>query len=209
MFKVLACGMLVLSLSAPALAQQAEAPSSRYKLRDGDMLDLNFTFVPEFNQTITIQPDGFITLRAVGDLKASGLTVPELKKAVEAQYAGVLNDPVVAIELKDFEKPYFLAQGQVQKPGKYDLRSDITVSQAVAVAGGLNEKAKHSQVLLFRRVAGDKFEVKEIDLKQVLDGKQIMTDVVIKEGDMVFVPQNRMSKVKQYVPLPYLRFLVF
>ena len=85
MYKVLACGILAAVFLAPAAAQQGEEPHSRYKLRDGDTLDLNFTFVPEFNQTITIQPDGFITLRVAGELRAAGLTLPEPKKNPQNQ----------------------------------------------------------------------------------------------------------------------------
>src|SRR5690349_19598227 len=83
----------------------------RYQLKNGDTLDLTFAYVPEFNQSVTIQPDGYITLRAVGEVRAGGLTLPELKKAVEAKYTGTLKEPDVSIELKDFEKPFFLAQG--------------------------------------------------------------------------------------------------
>jgi protein involved in polysaccharide export with SLBB domain len=181
----------------------AAAQQSRYQLKNGDTLDLTFAYVPEFNQTITIQPDGYVTLRAVGEVRAGGLTLPELKKAVETKYEGMLKEPDVSIELKDFEKPFFLAQGEVQKPGKYDLRSDIKLSEAVAIAGGLSPSAKHSQVLLFRRQNGSQVEVKEIDLKKVLGGKDIAGDVQIQAGDMVFVPKSRISKVKEYANLLY------
>src|SRR5205085_12651594 len=110
-------------------------------------------------------------LRAVGDLRAGGLSLPELKKAIDSKYTGTLKEPDVSLEIKDFEKPFFLAQGEVQKPGKYDLRSDIKLSEAVAIAGGLSPSAKHSQVLLFRRSPAGAVDVQEIDLKRVLHGK--------------------------------------
>lgn len=183
----------------------AAPQQSRYHLKNGDSLDLTFVYVPEFNQSVTIQPDGYVTLRAVGDIRAGGSTLPELKKNIEARYTGILKDPDVSIEIKDFEKPFFLAQGEVQKPGKYDLRSDIKLSEAVAIAGGLSQNAKHSQVLLFRRGSGDDVEVKEIDLKKVLQGKDLAGDVKIQAGDMVFVPKSRISKVKEYANLLYWR----
>ncbi len=179
----------------------AAPQQSRYHLKNGDSLDLTFVYVPEFNQSVTIQPDGYVTLRAVGDIRAGGLTIPELKKNIEAKYTGILKDPDVSVEIKDFEKPFFLAQGEVQKPGKYDLRSDIKLSEAVAIAGGLSPNAKHSQVLLFRRASGDDVEVKEIDLKKVLQGRDVAGDVKIQAGDMVFVPKSRISKVKEYANL--------
>jgi polysaccharide export outer membrane protein len=181
----------------------AAPQQDRYQLRNGDTLDLNFIYVPEFNQTVTIQPDGFVTLRGVGEVRAGGLTLPELKKAVESKYTGIMKNPDVSVEIKDFEKPFFLAQGEVQKPGKYDLRSDIKLSEAVAIAGGFNSNAKHSQVLLFRRGSGGQVEVKEIDLKRVLNGKDLERDVRIQAGDMIFVPKNRISKVKEYASMVY------
>ena len=188
----------------------AAAPQqSRYQLKNGDTLDLTFPYVPEFNQTVTIQPDGFVTLRAVGDVRAGGLTIPDLTKAIEAKYAGILRTPEVSVEIKDFEKPFFLAQGEVQKPGKYDLRSDIKLSEAVAIAGGLGPNAKHSQVILFRRRGGEQVDVQEIDLKKVLQGKDLGSDVKIQAGDMVYVPKSRISKVKEYATLLYWRLPLF
>jgi polysaccharide export outer membrane protein len=188
------------------MAVNGAPQQSRYQLKNGDTLDLTFIYVPEFNQTVTIQPDGYVTLRGAGDVKAGGLTLPELKKQIETKYAGILKEPDVSVEIKDFEKPFFLAQGEVGKPGKYDLRSDIKLSEAVAIAGGLSPSAKHSQVLLFRRMPGGTVDVKEIDLKKVLHGKDLASDVKIQAGDMVFVPKSRISKVKEYVSLAYWHF---
>src|SRR5689334_18669799 len=83
----------------PAMSQD------RYTLRSGDTIDLSFAYVPEFNQTLTIQPDGYITLRAAGDVRASGLSVPELKKTIESKYSSIMKQPDVSVEIKDFEKP--------------------------------------------------------------------------------------------------------
>ena len=90
----------------------------------------------------------------MGSIFVEGQTVPELTETLKAAYAKILHDPVITIALKDFEMPYFIAAGQVTKPGKYDLRSDLTVTQAVAIAGGFNDKSKHSQVVLFRPAPG-------------------------------------------------------
>ena len=118
----------------------------RYCLRKGDSFDVDFAFSPEFNQTVVVQPDGFITLRGAGSIRAEGQTIPELTQTIKKAYAKILHDPVVTVALKDFEKPYFVAAGQVAKPGKYELRSDITLVEAVNIAGGFTEASKHSQV---------------------------------------------------------------
>jgi polysaccharide export outer membrane protein len=172
----------------------------RYRLRKGDTFDLDFALSPEFNQTVAVQPDGYATLKGVGSIFLEGQTVPELTDTLKAAYAKILHDPVVAIALKDFEKPYFIASGQVQKPGKYDLRSDLTVTQAVAIAGGFSDKAKHSQVVLFRPVPGGGYESKLVNIKKLLASHNLSEDVKLQPGDTLFVPQNTFSKMRPFIP---------
>ncbi len=174
----------------------------RYLIENGDILDLQFQFTPEFNQTVTVQPDGYITLKEVGDLHIQGETVPEVRQNVRTAYAKILANPVVSIDLKDFQKPYFLAFGQVGHPGKYDLRGDTTVTAALAMAGGLTSESKHSQVLLFRRVNDSWSSVTKIDLKHMLKTHNLQEDMSLHPGDMIYVPQNTISKVKAYIPNP-------
>jgi polysaccharide export outer membrane protein len=172
----------------------------RYRLRKGDSFELDFAMTPDFNQTITVQPDGFITLKAVGSVFVEGQNVPELTETLKTAYAKVLHDPVIAISLKDFEKPYFIASGQVNRPGKYDLRSDLTVTEAVAIAGGFDEKSKHSQVVLFHPMPGGGFQAKLINVKKLLADRDLSEDVQLQPGDMLYVPQNTLSKIRPYLP---------
>lgn len=161
---------------------------------------MTFTFSPEFNQSLTVQPDGFVALRGAGTLLADGLTVPDLRDAITRAYAGTLHEPEITVTLKDFEKPYFLASGEVARPGKYELRGDLTVSEAVAVAGGLTQQARHSQVVLFRRVSSGVAEAQLIDLKKMLNARDLREDLHLRPGDFVFVPQSRISKIRRYMP---------
>jgi protein involved in polysaccharide export with SLBB domain len=172
----------------------------RYELCKGDIFELTFPFTPDFNQTVSVNPDGFITLAGLGDLRVAGKTVPEVRELLKTAYARILHDPVVNIVLKDFEKPYFIASGQIGHPGKYDLRGDTTLTQAIAIAGGFNESSKHSQVLLFRQVSNDWIEVKVVDVKKMFQAGNLTEDLHLQPGDMFFVPQNRISKIKKWIP---------
>lgn len=174
----------------------------RYELRADDVLDISFEFTPEFNQTVNVQPDGYITLRGVGDVHVAGLTVPEITETIRSAYGKILNNPAIAIVLKDFEKPYFTISGQVGRPGKYELRGDTTVTEAIAIAGGFNSSAKHSQVVLFRRVSRDLYEAKLINLKKMLKSHDLSEDAHLRTGDTLFVPQNSLSKIRTFVPNP-------
>jgi len=186
----------------PVLQQR----NPRYQLCHGDTFDLSFPFTPEFNQSVTVHPDGFITLAGLGDLYVLGKTVPELRDLLKTAYAKILHDPVINVVLKDFEKPYFIAGGQIGHPGKYELRGDTTLTQALQIAGGFNENSKHSQVLLFRRVSSDWAEVKVFNVKKMLQGENLSEDLYLRPGDMFFVPQNSISKIRKYLPVSSMGF---
>jgi polysaccharide export outer membrane protein len=179
---------------------QFQERTPRYRLRKGDTFDVEFAFSPEFNQTIPVQPDGFITLKGVGTIFVFGQTLPELTETIKNAYAKTLHEPVITVALKDFEKPYFIAAGQVGKPGKYDLRSDLTLTEGIAIAGGFTESSKHSQVVLFRPAPDGMMEARLLDVKKMLNTRDLKEDVRLRPGDMLFVPQNRISKIQRYLP---------
>jgi len=172
-----------------------------YRLNASDVLEVDFTFAPEYDQTVTVQPDGFITLKGIKDLYAEGITLGELRQRICQAYAGSLHEPEVTITLKDFEKPYFVASGQVARPGKYELHGDATVTEGLAIAGGFTEAAKHSQVILFRRVSDDRVETHILNVKEMLHTRNLAEDVRLRAGDMLWVPQNKISKIRRYLPI--------
>ena len=182
----------------PALHQRYP----RYRIRSSDVIDLSFRFTPEFNQEVTVQPDGYIQARGLPtDVYVQGLTVSEMTAALQKAYSTILNDPEISVALKDFDRPYFVAGGLVGKPGKYDLRGTTTATQAVAMAGGFADGAKNSQVVLFRRSNSDDWmEVKVLNLKEVLKGKNLNEDTVLQPGDMLYVPKSTWSKIEKFLP---------
>jgi len=172
-----------------------------YRLRKSDVVEIKFTFSPEFDQTVTVLPDGFLALKTVGDLFAEGLSVAELKDLVREAYVPTLRDPEVSVILKDFERPFFVAGGQVGRPGKYELRSPTTVAEAIAVAGGFTEQSRHSQVVVFRTVTAGVVEAHVLNVKVMLASRNLEEDFELKPGDMLFVPQNRISKIRKFLPV--------
>jgi polysaccharide export outer membrane protein len=104
------------------------------------------------------------------------------------------------VELKDFEKPYFIVGGEVGRPGKFDLRSETSATEAVAIAGGLKDSAKHSQVLLFHRVPNGWMRVKKLDMKKMLKNADLTEDAYLQPGDFLYVPKNMMSKIGKFIP---------
>lgn len=169
----------------------------RYRLTPSDSMDLTFKFSPEFNQSnVKVQPDGFVTLDGVGDVHVAGLTMPELTRTLNETYSKILKDPDIQVRLQDFNRPYFVVSGQVARPGKYELREATSLTQAIAMAGGFNEAAKHSQVWLFRRQADGTMQSHQTNVKSMMAKGKLKEDVGLQPGDMIWVPQNTWSKVK-------------
>jgi protein involved in polysaccharide export with SLBB domain len=76
----------------------------------------------------------------------------------------------------------------------------MTVTQAIAVAGDFQSSAKHSQVVLFRRVDDQWTEAKLIDVKKMEKNRDLREDPFLHSGDMLFVPKNTMSKIDRLIP---------
>lgn len=203
------CALMFGQLAGPAVCQAQSTIGSgpvleqrhpRYILQREDVLLISFPLSTELNQTVTIQPDGYISLQNAGSVYAQGLTTPELVEVIKKAYAGILHDPIVNIDLQDFQKPLFTVSGQVGKPGQYELRADITVAEAIAVAGGMTMSTAKTQVFLFHRTSKDWMEVKQVNLKDVLNGKNVNEDAMVMPGDMIYVPEKFIAKFKKYVP---------
>ena len=201
----LAICLLALPLS---IAAQVQTPprlttvtEDRYRLQPGDVLEVQFRYSPEFNQIVTVQPDGYITIEIGGDLKVAGFTIEQTREAILRQARTRLQDPVATIVLKEFQRPYFVVAGEVSQPGKIEMRERVTAIQAIMLAGGMKETAKSSQVVVFRTINSDMAEVKLLNLKNIRRTSDLENDLTLQAGDMVFVPRDKISKIERFMKL--------
>src|ERR1700730_10255891 len=155
----------------------------RYALRAGDILDLQYPYTPELNQTVTVLPDGYISLNLLGDVRVSDLTVEQAHDAIIAKGKERLNDPELNLSLKEFQPPYVVVAGQVAKPGTMNLRENTTAMQAILLSGGFSESAQTGQVLLFRKINGDTAEIRVLNLRKFRKTADLERDVQLQPGD--------------------------
>src|SRR5262249_10892781 len=87
----------------------------RYLVMPSDVLTISFPLSPELNQTVTVQPDGYINVNNAGSLYIQGDTIPQIVDALKLAYAKVLHDPIIAVDLTNFQHPQFTVNGQVGK----------------------------------------------------------------------------------------------
>jgi polysaccharide export outer membrane protein len=172
----------------------------QYQLNINDLLEVNFDISPELNQVVRVAPDGYISLRGITPMHVEGQTLSQAVETVKKGYADILNNPTVAVVLKEYEKPFFIATGEVRKPGKYDLLSQTTATQGVAIAGGFNADAKHSQVVVFRQVPNGWAQVATLNLKEMLNQKDLSEDLSLQSGDLIYIPKNTLSKIARFIP---------
>ena len=184
------------SRQLPRLTSGAE---ERYTLHPGDVLDIQYRYTPEFNQTVTVQPDGFISLEIGGDVKVSGRNLEQVRNVILTKARTRLASPELIVVLKEFQKPYVVVAGEVATPGKLEMREKLTALQAVLLAGGFKDSAKSSQILVFRKLNADMAEVKTLNFKSLKRSSDLENDLTLLPGDMILVPRNRISKIERYV----------
>jgi polysaccharide biosynthesis/export protein len=171
----------------------------RYTLHPGDTVDLALRFTPEYNQSLTVQPDGFINVNLIGDVKVSGLTLDQAHDMIVEKLSVPLNKPELNLVLKEFQHPYVVVGGEVQTPGKIELRQDMTAMQAVLLAGGFKATARDTRIVVFRHIDSNNGEVKILNLHRIEDRKDLERDMALQAGDMILVPQNRIATFSRYM----------
>jgi polysaccharide biosynthesis/export protein len=170
-----------------------------YTFHVGDVVVFNYRYTPEFNQTVTVQPDGSVNLNVVGDVKVVGLSVEQARSEIVQKASVRLNNPELTITLQEFERPYFVVAGEVEHPSKFDLREDTTALQAVMLAGGFKDSAHDTQVFLFRKINADEAEVRKLNLHNVKNKADLERDTELQPGDMLLVTRNKLEHVARVV----------
>jgi polysaccharide biosynthesis/export protein len=202
--------VLLLLVSLTLFAQETarktlEAePAQGYVLQPGDLLDVKFFYNPELNQQAVIRPDGCITLQLVDEVQAAGITTDALTRKLKERYDKDLAHPEIAIVVRSFSSQKAFIDGEVGRPGVIELVNQMTVMQAIAMAGGLRETARVHEVVLIRRGQGGAPQALRIDVGKVMSAQELSGDLTLRPFDVVFVPKSKVSKVNTWID-QYLR----
>jgi len=171
----------------------------RYRLQPEDKIEVQYRYTPEYNALAAVQPDGYVGMPLIGEVKLSGLTLEEAAAAIRQKAGQRLNDPEVIVLLKEYIKPFFTVAGEVAKPGRIELHGPVTLVEAIALSGGFKDSAHRTQVLLLRKSSNETAQVRIYDLRKMMSPKGILEDVTLMSGDMLVVPRNFVSKIEPYV----------
>ena len=164
---------------------QPPAFSDEYHLGSGDKLRIEVYKDAQMSQAVQIRPDGKITLPLLGDLEATGRTPLELRDTITTQLKEYMTNPVVTVIVVEATAAVAYVMGEVNHPGAVTLQGgQVTVLQALAIAGGLKDFANAKNIRILRRSATG-VQTIAFNYKSAIGGS---TPVYLRAGDTVVVP---------------------
>jgi polysaccharide export outer membrane protein len=159
-----------------------------YLIGPSDVLAINVWKDTELTRTVTVRPDGKISLPLVGELEVSGLTASSVQHLIVQRLAAYITNPQVTVMVQEVKSQTYVVVGKVTKPGSYELGKPTTVLEAIAIAGGFLDFAKVKKVKIIRRRDSGPSETLYFDYNKVIKGKNSNQNVVLKNGDTIVVP---------------------
>ncbi len=184
--------MFLVSLAALACASTSKGervvtqPPSEYRIGREDVLEIVVWREPELTRMMPVRPDGFIALPLVGEVRAAGKTPSELRQELAKAFGPYVKDASVAVLVREINGPRFSVMGEVVHAGTFPLRGAMSVTQALATAGGLGEFAGNDVVWIRQRPDGKTERVK-LSVKELVQG-ETEGALWLAAGDVLYVP---------------------
>ena len=172
--------------AAPVPAQTPPPPPD-YVIGPDDVLQVLFWREKDHSAEVVVRPDGMISLPLINDVHVVGLTPDQLRDKVTELAKKYIEDPTVSIIVKTINSRKVFITGQVAKPGPYALGAPTTVLQLIAMAGGLGDFADQKNIAIMRTEGGKQVRYK-FNYRDVIKGKNLKQDILLKPGDTVIVP---------------------
>lgn len=195
---------LLLALVATVFASSAFAQSG-YQIRSGDTLSIEVLEDPSLNRTVLVLPDGTISFPFAGSIRAAGRTAGDVDAAITSGIAGnFASEPNVFVTVQALTTTaastgggvagvHIYMMGQIASPGEKHLRRGTTLIQALAETGGFTSFAATKRIVLRRtdKRTGQQ-SVSTINYKAIADGAAVGSDIVLRDGDVIIVPERRL-----------------
>jgi len=169
------------------------AVSSEYIIGAEDVLDITVWRNPDLSKQVQVRPDGRVSMPIIRDITAVGKTPTQLAEEMTNKLKEYVQNPVVAVTLKEVNSSNIFVLGEITHPGKYPLKSKTTLLQGITIAGGFTPIAARNQIVIFRfteNAPGIKKMTASYD-EIVLRGG-ITENLELKSGDTVVVPSEAM-----------------
>jgi polysaccharide export outer membrane protein len=166
---------------------KAQALPPGYVIGPGDVLAVVFWRDNDMSAEVIVRPDGMVSLPLLNDVKAAGFTPDQLRENLIEASSKYVEDPTVAVLVKDIKSRNVFITGQVARPNTYPLHTEMTVLQLIALAGGVLEYSDSDNIVIIRP-APDRPEYLKFNYNHVLQQKNPRQNILLKPGDTVVVP---------------------
>lgn len=160
---------------------------SSYKINPGDILYITVWKEPELSKEVLVKPDGRVSLPLAGEIIAANKTVLEINKELKSKLAKYIPDAETNVTVNQPLGNKLFVLGQVNRPGEFVANQKTDVLQAITKAGGLTPYADSKDIKVLRRESGKQTAIK-FNYNQVIRGKKLEQNIVLKSGDVVIVP---------------------
>jgi polysaccharide biosynthesis/export protein len=188
------------SLRSPMQASQGKLPE--YRLGFGDVLEVKFFNNEKFNDSVTVRPDGRITMERIGDIYVAGMAPSELDSVLTISYSKFIRNPEITVIVRKFGGYMFYVLGEVNKAGGYELQRSMTIMEALALAGGPNNDANLKSVLLLRSTGDKNVRAFRVDITTLTrTDHKVLNDQLyhIQARDVIYVPKTFITNVNLFL----------
>jgi polysaccharide export outer membrane protein len=158
-----------------------------YLLGPGDIIDIAVWKDETLTKSVTVLPDGKLSFPLIGEVKAAGRTVAQLKQEITEKISPYAPDPTVSVEVRQVNSMLVYVIGRVNTPGRFALNTNVNVLQALTMAGGLNPFAKRDKIKIFRQ-EGEKTTILRFKYDEVVEGTGLEQNIMLRRGDLIVVP---------------------
>jgi polysaccharide biosynthesis/export protein len=180
---------------AASPAAFASVSTSDYRVRAGDVLQINVFQLQDFTREAPVDAGGTIGLPLIGAVPVAGMTVRQIEEEIAQRLkAKYLQNPQVLVSVKDAVGLRVAVQGAVKNPGVFPLHGDTTLTNVIAQANGFTEISDQSQVLLIRNTDQGRVATK-VDAGAILSGSA--PDPQVYGGDTVVVGESFIRNVEK------------
>jgi polysaccharide export outer membrane protein len=168
-----------------------------YRFYPGDEIEISLPSAPELNKTVTVQPDGRISLPLIAPVMAADRSIPEVQESLARAYSAQLLRPQVDVVAKAAPLKVFVG-GEVGTPGLIDLTGDADALRAVIQAGDFKTTANRSSVIVIRRGPDGRAMMRRADLLRGIRNAE--TDIVpLRRFDIIYVPRSGVAEASLFV----------
>jgi polysaccharide biosynthesis/export protein len=161
-------------------------------IHPGDQLSVTVYGQQTLSQNVTVLPDGAIEYPLIGRVQVGGLSVDDATKSISNRLSKYVRHPYVTVAIAQLGQPNVLVLGNVKTPGKYQLRSDAKVTDAIAAAGGISNQ---NGAMPDARISDAQGNVSNVSLQKLLHDGDTSMDVPLSEGSVVYVPGPTLMNV--------------